>query len=408
MVDPALKSARGAGLLAITGTAVVGQLYVSTPLAPEVAHTFPELGGVPVLAVAFGASYAAGFLLLAPLIGHRPARLVMVWSLAALAGATLLAAFAPTGWMLVVARVVQGVAASAYTPAVVSHLGRNVAPTQRGRAAGLIGTCYLSAVVVAQLVGQQGAELVGWRGVLSAFAMVYAVAALAITACLPKEQASRPRLVGYAMLLRLAVGPDLRVISAVSATALGGLVALYGALALTPQLDAVELQRVRWACAPALLLAWYFGKAVTRFGGRRVLLVGLATCAVGDLAACAGWVLGAPVGGLVIAVWVGSLGAAMVIPALMDRVAAADPSGAYGPAVYLFMLFAGATAGGAVATRHPVLGLALAAVHLLAAALVTWACSGSSPREEFVQDLAATSDRLHVAAEVEHPQGRGR
>ncbi|ABW12290.1 major facilitator superfamily MFS_1 [Parafrankia sp. EAN1pec] len=362
---------RGVLLLGLTGLTVIGQLYVSLPLTPMVSYAFPEARDTGLLGAAFGGAYAAGFLLLPPLIGDVPLRRTLVTALAVLAPLTLLAAAAPTWPWLVAARVGQGLAASAFTPAVLSFLAGHTPPRQRVRAAGIVGACYLLSVVAAQLAGEFGGHVLGWRGFFTTTSALYGLGALAVKVRLPRsgcesspQTASHPAQVGptgYGPLLRQAAQSDMRVLLAISATALFGLVSLYAALA---RVHTGTLLLWRLAAAPALLLAWPASRLAGRYGAREMVQVGLAVCAGGEATVTIGAVTHAPSAGLLIGIEITAVGVSIIIPALIECVRVADTTGA-GPPLYLFALFTGATIAPWLALPTPVLGIALAATHVL-------------------------------------------
>ncbi|MGA4792099.1 MFS transporter [Nocardia sp. AB354] len=359
-------------LLGVTGMAVIAQLYLSVPLSPDVAQSFPGAETPTIFGGSFGGSYATGFLLLSRPVGRSEPRTAIVLALSSLAITTLFTAQATSWTELVGARALQGLSASAFTPALLAFIARQLPSERKSTAAGLTAAFFLSAVAVAQVGGQELEMVIGWRGVLLIFAAAYGIAAVTLAAILPSARTpdtfdpAADRVTWRVNLLVLGRG-EFRALLLITLTALAGLVALYSAASRSHVLSASEVQAVRLAAIPALAMAWPAGRLLSRVDLRNVLRIGLATCAVGELAATVLVENGLVVAGFVIGVELSSLGVAMVVPALMEAVRRADPSGAIGPSAYPFCLFVGATAGGAVVAPPGPLCLSLSSLHLLAA-----------------------------------------
>jgi predicted MFS family arabinose efflux permease len=369
--EPYAHSGRVVAALGLTGMLVIAQLYLSLPLAPAVAATFEVEGVAQILTSSFGATYAAGFLLLPALLRRSSLYNILTGSLILSAAAASVAAVAPTWQSLVAARLAQGITASAFTPAVLTYLKQYVAPGQRRGAAGLVAGCYLSAVTVAQLAGQVGVAAVGWRGVLAITSAGYAVASLLLFRSLVSslDRTEMRRTAGGSITDVLAVVVDMHVLLVVSSTALVSLVALHAALDRLPDFDETVQTIARLASLPALLAAWPASLLMSRWDVRSVLRNGLGVCVAGDactavLAAC-----GAPAAGLFSGIIVCSIGAALTVPALIARVQAVEPTGLLGPPLYMFALFAGVTVSAIPVWSPVVLATGLLVIHLAATVL---------------------------------------
>jgi MFS family permease len=75
-------------------------------------------------------------------------RVVLLSSIALFAAGSLLVALAPTFWLLLVGRAIQGIGGGGIVPAASAVIGDVFAPQQRGRALGLIGAMYGMAFVL--------------------------------------------------------------------------------------------------------------------------------------------------------------------------------------------------------------------------------------------------------------------
>lgn len=100
---------------------MVGQLYVTLPLAPALASRWQiTTGQAAWVGSAFGFAYAAGFLLLGRLSDRVGRRTVLLFSLLATAVASVLVAVSMHFGMLLAARALQGLVAAAFPPAALA------------------------------------------------------------------------------------------------------------------------------------------------------------------------------------------------------------------------------------------------------------------------------------------------
>jgi len=75
-------------------------------------------------------------------------RVVYLWSIALFAAGSLLVALAPSFWLVLVGRAIQGTGGGGILPTASAVIGDTLAPQQRGRALGLIGAMYGMAFVL--------------------------------------------------------------------------------------------------------------------------------------------------------------------------------------------------------------------------------------------------------------------
>lgn len=169
-------------------------MYVAQPLLPLLGREFG------VSAAAAGATISAVALVVAltssaygPLTDALGFRTVMAGGCAALAGATLCCAFAPSFPALLALRALQGLFVPSVGSVAVAYLGEL---RGKGDPGALIGA-YIGATVVGGLCGRVGGGLIaqysGWRASFVAFAALTAAAALGLFLALRTAERSASR-----------------------------------------------------------------------------------------------------------------------------------------------------------------------------------------------------------------------
>lgn len=282
---------------AVATLPIVGQLYVVLPLAQDLR----ELPGataatVPLATTVFALVYAVGILLLGPLADRFGAHRLMLLSAVAPGIVTAAVAFAPTATWFLAGRALQGLAAAAFTPAVLAYIARTAAPQVRVPLNTAVIGAGLGSAVVSQVAAQLLAPATGLTGVFLVGALAIAAAAAAIAVLLPTDPipaGERPSaLAVYHAIPGLLTRPRLVLLYCTGLTFLSVLVALYTALAADGSWSSETLLLIRASSLPAVVLA---GLLVLRLGGTsprtRILTavtVGVASaalCAVGSTAA---------------------------------------------------------------------------------------------------------------------------
>lgn len=172
----------------VLGAVVTGQLMVgvdATVLALAVPGMAADLHlSAQALAwVMAGYVLAAGSLMIA---GGRVAqaagyRRVMTLGLIAFGIASAVGGAADAGWVLICARVAQGVGAAAMTPAAMARLSAAFPDEGRDRAYGIFGMIMGSGTAIGLLLGGALTQLTGWRACMYVN-VVFVVVALVLSA----------------------------------------------------------------------------------------------------------------------------------------------------------------------------------------------------------------------------------
>ncbi len=165
----------------------VSSIYYNQPLLGDMAHTFGATAErVGLIAVATQMGYALGMLCFVPLGDALERRGLIMKLFGAVSVALVLAALAPTLWLLVAASVLVGMFAA------VTHIVLPIAPDlvadhQRGRAIGIVMTGLLLGILLARTFAGWVSRIHGWR-------WVFAVAAAINLAFVPLLGRLMPRL----------------------------------------------------------------------------------------------------------------------------------------------------------------------------------------------------------------------
>jgi MFS transporter, YNFM family, putative membrane transport protein len=271
---------RAATAVFLSGIAVFAALYAPQALLPELTRSFGVSPAASTLAISVSTgALAVGLLVLGPLSDRRGRTGILHASLAAAALLAVLIAVAPTWWVLLVLRGLQGFALAGLPAVAVAYLREELHPGVSGRAIGL----YVSGTALGGLSGRLISgfltELGGWRTALGGAALLAVGCAVAVRLLLPPSRRFRPVPRQGRLLRQLAQGftdPALLVLYGVAALLMGGFVAVYNA-------GTFRLESAPYSLSPALaglvFLAYLLGSASSptagaladRFGRRLVV-----------------------------------------------------------------------------------------------------------------------------------------
>ncbi|MFT3691132.1 MFS transporter [Paenirhodobacter sp.] len=349
------------------GFLVVGQLYVTLPLVGEIAARFAvDPAQAALSGTAFGLAYAAGFLIFGPLSDRYGRKRMILIGLSVTTLATALVGMAGSFGVLLAARVVQGLAASIFPPAALSLVAEELPPRHRPLGVSLMSFAFLGAAPLAQLfAARTGMEL---PAVMFELAPLYALGALGLGLAASKtRRVPAPQTDMAAGLLRDA-GIVAAWLSAVPV--LFGYVAFFSGAQIRGAALGVDLQTLRFAGLPPLLLAFAAAPLTRRHGAPVTARLGLilAASALGIAAL-------ATDSALVVASMLLSAGVALAVPGLIATVAgrATNANRGRALAIYSFALFVGASIAPPIAQAFSGIGTTplwlMAATLLLAATL---------------------------------------
>ncbi|MHB9864549.1 MFS transporter [Streptomyces sp. YIM S03343] len=367
--------------VSVMGVLVVGQMYVTIPLMPDLARAW----GVPTQSAAlsttaFAFAHAAGSLISGPLSNRFGRRTVMVANVLAMAVVTALLPLAAGLTTGVVLRAVQGLFAGSFIPMSYAYLHARIAPHRVAPALTVVSACMGATVVVGQLEAQLVASAVGWVWVFwGTVPLLLAGAAVSWRVLLPEPRQTPPPGADRRRPsdLRAALGGRLVPLYLVILVAAGSLTAVYTGVQLYgPEgvADEGALLALRASALPALLGAVLLAPALARVPAPRRAAGALAVTVAAMLAAALG---GNGAVALGAALFVFMAGFATLGPALIQSVGArASAAQTTAIALYGFTLNVGAGAGAQLAalfSHFTALALFLALALTLAAAALRYA-----------------------------------
>ncbi|WP_019419064.1 MFS transporter [Paenibacillus sp. OSY-SE] len=361
--DRSLRKAQMAALW-VVGIAIFTDMLVYGLIVPVLPRYALSLGASQgAIGMLFG-SYAAALLLATPLMGiwsdRAGRRIPMLFGLFGLAGATILFGFSHQFWLLVVARILQGVAAAATWTAGLALLADIFPPAARGKAMGYA----LSGQAAGMLLGPAiGGWLYQWGGYHLPFLVAAGLALvdgfLRFLLLRDTEPAASARQASAQDMFQLIRRPKLLLIS--------GVIVLGASLpsALEPTLP-IHLQQV-FSASPGLIGLLFAiptvaygvtsplaGTFAYRWGAKRLIMIGLIITAIA--LPWIGAVHHLTLIGLLLAVLGIGFGC-ILTPTLSELSTAADDAGirSYGftfaiyNTAYSFGMFAGPTLSGTAA-----------------------------------------------------------
>lgn len=197
-------------LATILGAAIaiiVLPLFAAQPLGALIASSFamPQ-AATGLIAMMPMLGYAAGLVLLVPLIDIYPVRNVILVTLFAGVAGLVGAATAPSGPLFVLAAFVVGATTSA-TQMVVPFAASLVSAAERGRVIGRVMSGLMIGVLLSRPTASLAAEQFGWRGAYALDAAALGLVLLAFFFALPRRSAlSYVELVGSLWTLLLSEG----------------------------------------------------------------------------------------------------------------------------------------------------------------------------------------------------------
>ena len=366
------------GFLVLCGIAVVGQLYVTIPLGPDIARRFGVAPGSAALAgSAFGIAFATGALIFGPLSDRFGRKRIILSGLVAMTIVTAIAGAVQGFYLLLLARAAQGLAAATFPPAALSLVAEQLPPSHRALAISLMSLAFLGAAPITQYFA---AEV----GVLPAsmylIAPIYLLVGLALyffaradhlrlftgrrSGCRKEDEKAGLR----ALLIR----PEILAAWLAASSVLFGFVSFHaGAQALNGVLGGghgIDLQMLRLVGLPPLLLTLVAAGITHRFSSLVTARLGLLVMAGAFLAATIGATAAVFAASILL-----SCGVALAVPGLIATIAvqASNDNRGLAIAIYTFILFLGASAAPPVVQM--LAGLSSLALWLLPAVLLAGA-----------------------------------
>jgi predicted MFS family arabinose efflux permease len=289
-VEPRAVAPLGIGAFAI-GT----DLFVVAGVLPGLAADLGVTVGTAGLTVTvFALAYATGAPVLGALLGARSMRQVLIGSLLLFALCNVVSALAPGLAVLLAARVLAAIAASAYVPAAGAAAVAAAPANRRGRALGVVLAGSAVAMVLGAPLGVLLASLLSWR---AAFGLVAVLAVGTVLGLLRSSVGSDPPARStLADRLRPLRSPAVAATLAVTFLAMTASNSTYTYLAVLLN-GPVERYIAAFGLA-GVAGTWWGGAAVDRHGSGRaatgaviVLAAGLATLphVATPLASVIGW-----------------------------------------------------------------------------------------------------------------------
>ncbi|WP_393916232.1 MFS transporter [Halostreptopolyspora alba] len=351
-------------LLAAGALAATGQMYLPLPLLHAIAgSTGAGVQAASWTVTAFAAGYAVGFLVLGPMGPRVGYRRLMAIALGVTAVLTALVSLLPTIQLVLVVRVAQGFAASAFGPSAMAYITRHFPAHRRALAFSVVTSSFLASAVLAQVGAQVLGDLWHWRVAFVASALLTAMATVAIGLALKRDVPDgsiRPS-AAYRDMLVAAAMPRLTPLFFVALTVLFSFVGLYAAIQLTNPLDVAgnprELLALRASALPAIVLAPLLMQPFSRVpAGYRLALSVTAAALFLALAATSTTMVGS-VALFTVLLGCVVLAVALAAPSALHAVSAHAQHNVSGAsAMYSFWLFLGSTASAPVVAGFGSLG----------------------------------------------------
>ncbi len=265
-------------LLAALGTSIAN---IALPTLAE-AFSAP-FAQVQMVVVAYLAALTVCVMIAGRLGDRRGLKRMLVAGLAVFAVASLLCAIAPRLWLLIAARVLQGVGAAFMMTLAVALMRQTSSEARLGRAMGLLGTVSALGTALGPSLGGLLIPLTGWRCIFWVQVPLAALALILAIKMLPAEPVTDG---GPAIRLRAVMNwtlaPNLVVNIIVAAVMMTTLVVGPFYLGLGLSLTAPQVGFVM-AIGPVISIfsGVPSGRLVDAWGSGRMLAIGLALLTIG-------------------------------------------------------------------------------------------------------------------------------
>ncbi|MEN3161990.1 MFS transporter [Tistrella mobilis] len=304
--SPALAADMPAGLpgwaVAALIAAVAGigtEAFAVAPLLIDIARDFDMAATDAAFAIsAYGLAVAVSAPLFGLFAGHLPRRRLIAAGMVIATIAGIVAATAQSFGMLLAARMLSGLACGAVLPTIYAYVGDMVPFAARGRVMGRVMFGWAITMVTGVPLAGIAAEHLGWRGTLTAAALIILVLAVAVLRLPqpPARTATGPAAGGHdnagghdaaGFLARLRHAVTRPGVAALLATNLANMVSFYGIYAYVG--TALRNLEGSGAAAAGAIVLWYGvglagstlnARLVDRVGKDRALTVALAVLAV--------------------------------------------------------------------------------------------------------------------------------
>lgn len=186
-------------LLALIAGMAIANIYYNQPLLDALRHEFPRNASwVGLVAVTTQLGFAAGMVLISPLGDRMDRRRLILWQIAALCLALVLAATATSLPVLIGAGLLIGIFATMAQQAG-PFAAELAPPAQRGQAVGTVMSGLVLGILLARTFSGLIAQHLGWRAVF--FASIVAMLALAMLVALRLPRSQPTSTLPYGQLL---------------------------------------------------------------------------------------------------------------------------------------------------------------------------------------------------------------
>lgn len=281
---PEISAARTATLALATLLASLGTSIANIALPTLAAAFSAPFAQVQAVVVAYLAGLTVSVLIAGRLGDRHGLKPMLAAGLAIFAGASLLCAVAPSLWLLIGARMLQGIGAAFLMTLALALMRQSASAARIGRAMGLLGTASALGTALGPPLGGLLIPLAGWR---SLFWVQVPLAGLALFLTLtllpgqpappPASPARRPASMTPSLFANLVVN------GLVAAVMMATLVVGPFFLSLGLGLDARQVGLIM-AVGPVISIfsGVPSGRLVDAWGSRRILGLGLVLLATGS------------------------------------------------------------------------------------------------------------------------------
>ncbi|GLX70990.1 MFS transporter [Paenibacillus glycanilyticus] len=330
---------------------VVSALYLTIPLFTLFEDVFQISSSTAAWAgSAFSFAFAGGGLLFGGLSDRYGRKKMMILGLSLLTLSTPLIGTVQEFHWLIVLRVIQGLAASMFPPAVLAYALEMFPANKRVTILGFISSAFLMASIVGQIYSSTVVLNLSWNDVFYILGGVYLVSLMMLTTCIPRDVVQKQG--GNALSPLRRIGgifkkqslPYFFIISSTLFIALVGFFSTLGSFLSSDQfgLNHQEILWVRAAGIIGMFISPFDGKLVQKYGVKNVLCCGLIMAGIGlGLVGISGNLILLT---LMSIIFTG--GIAMALPALLSLIGSlAGELRASALSFHMFMLFIGASLG---------------------------------------------------------------
>ncbi|KGP72143.1 MFS transporter [Pontibacillus yanchengensis] len=274
--------------LVITGIFIASNLYTMLPLQPQLAEHFDiSITTASLASTFFIFPYALGLFFFGILADQIPHKRLLVFGMISLVIISMLIGYAPTFWVFLGMRAIQGVMAASFAPTAFAYTFEHFQGQQQAFVIAMINTGFLFAGIFGQILSVALTDVGdSYKAVFFGFSFIYFLCFLAMSISLYTSTKKKKKIVfALSPILSFFQCRPLQKLYAIAFFLLMAVMLFYGSFELymyeVSMSIPFSLQTFRFIGLAGIIPAFFAGPLQKRFGARLVLCLFLMLMTLG-------------------------------------------------------------------------------------------------------------------------------